>query len=491
MKKFIPAFLGLGLFFLLACGTSPDVPETKPPNILFLFADDQRADALGCSGNPYIQTPNIDQLATEGIRFTNACIMGGHHGAICAPSRAMLMSGKSLFRVYDKLEGVETMPKFFREQGYETFGTGKWHNEKSAFEAGFSQGQNVFLGGMCDHYKVPCRDMGTDGRLQEPVIKEGFSTDLFSSAAMEFIASYAQSDRKNPFFCYVSYTAPHDPYSPREDYIDHYPPLALPLPGNFMPLHPFVFDDLTIRDENLSSWPRTAEVVRAALADYYGLITHMDAAIGKIINTLKDQGLYDNTIIVYAADNGLAIGSHGLLGKQNLYEHSAKVPLIIKGSNIQPGSTSEALVYLYDLFPTLAEMSGFSAPEDMDGKSLLQVLKGELNGVRSSVFHAYRHTVRAVKSDKWKFIRYPERDHHQLFDLENDPLELNNLAPKDEYQNKVSEMMDLMKKEQAIAGDTISLTSAKTLPLEYDHNSLIRKPDRWQPEYTLKKYFEQ
>ncbi|HWS01017.1 MAG TPA: sulfatase-like hydrolase/transferase, partial [Prolixibacteraceae bacterium] len=139
----------------LFCGFSARSQVNARPSILFLFADDQRADALGCAGNPYIRTPHIDRLAKSGVRFTNGYVMGGHHGAICAPSRAMLLSGKSLFHVYDKLDGVETMPAYFAKHGYETFGTGKWHNGKSAFEASFQQGKNVMLGGMSDHYNVP------------------------------------------------------------------------------------------------------------------------------------------------------------------------------------------------------------------------------------------------------------------------------------------------------------------------------------------------
>ena len=141
------------------------VVQGQKPNVLFILADDQRADAIGASGNTYIKTPNIDNLAKRGVRFTNSYVMGGHHGAISAPSRAMLMSGKSLFHVYDKLKGVQTMPMHFAKNGYKTFGTGKWHNEPEMFEASFQQGKNVFLGGMSDHYKVPCRDLGTDRKL--------------------------------------------------------------------------------------------------------------------------------------------------------------------------------------------------------------------------------------------------------------------------------------------------------------------------------------
>lgn len=462
--------------------------ESSKPNILFIVADDQRADAIGCAGNPYIRTPNIDNLAANGTRFTNSYIMGGHHGAISAPSRAMLLSGLNLFRVYDKLEGVKTMPMHFSEYGYVTFGTGKWHNEKSAFEAGFQNGKSVFLGGMADHFNVPVYDLGPDGKLSEPELK-GFSTDIFANATIDFIERYSEGSKASPFFCYIAFTAPHDPYSPRTDYIDYYKSSSLPLPGNFMPLHPFAFDDLTIRDENLSPWPRRPEIIRAALADYYALITHLDAKVGEIISTLRKNGLYDNTIIVYVADNGLAIGSHGLLGKQNLYEHSMKVPTIIAGPGIPEGKESDALVYLFDFYPTLTDLCQIPSPENIDGKSLADIITGRSDGVRSSVFTAYRNTVRAVRTREWKLIRYPERDFTQLFNLVNDPLELNNLALDVKYESKTEEMCNLIKDWQKIVNDTVPFKAVKILPLEYDHTKLVRKPDKWQPEYTLEKYF--
>ena len=469
-----------------------DHSETQVrPNVLFLFADDQRADALGCSGNPYIKTPEIDNLAKNGVRFTNSYVMGGHHGAICAPSRAMLMSGKSLFNVYDVLDGVTTMPMYFGNCGYETFGTGKWHNGTKTFEASFQKGENVFIGGMCDHYQVPCRTLGADGKLTVPVAK-AFSTDLFADAAIGFLNSYAKGKRENPFFCYVAFTAPHDPRSPREDYIGMYDPESIPLPGNYRKYHPFAFDimnnSMSNRDENLAPWPRTPEIIMESLADYYALISHLDDRIGDIIEIMKKEGLFENTIIVYAADNGLAIGSHGLLGKQNLYEHSTKVPLIISGPGIPEGKTSDALVYLYDVFPTLSDLCGLPLPGGIDGKDFAPVVKGKSNGVRTSLFTTYRNSVRAVRTGEWKLIRYPDRDYNQLFNLKNDPLELNNLAAKE--GPKIDELMAILQEWQKETNDTASLTVKTVLSKEYDAEKLIRNPDVWQPEYTLKKYFK-
>ena len=457
--------------------------------MLFLFADDQRADALGISGNPHIQTPHIDQLAKEGSYFTNAYVMGGHHGAICAPSRAMLLSGKSLFHVYDRLSGVETMPMRFADHGYVTFGTGKWHNEKETFEASFQKGSRVYLGGMADHFNIPVRELSDERILSEPV-KQGFSTDLFADAAIGFLEEYSSSGEDKPFFCYVSFTVPHDPYSPKPEYIGKYNEDSIPLPANYLPYHPFAFDHLTVSDENLTSWPRKPEIIRSILADYYSLIGHLDERIGDIVAVLKEKGLYENTIIVYAADNGLAAGSHGLLGKQNLYEHSTKVPLILKGPGIPENAQFDALVYLYDVYPTLAELAGVPSPEEIDGKSLLNILNGTVKEIRSFLFTAYRHTVRAVRDKEWKLIRYPERAYTQLFNLSQDPDETNNLAEEAQYTGKIEELMGLMQEWQKETGDTAKLTASTLLPLAYDPDTLKRKPDQWQPTYTLEKYFE-
>ncbi|QRR00760.1 sulfatase-like hydrolase/transferase [Dyadobacter sandarakinus] len=459
------------------------------PNILFIFADDLRADALGYAGNTIIQTPNIDQLAASGTHFKNCYVMGGHHGAICAPSRAMLMSGKSLFHVYDKLDGVHTMPQHFAENGYETFGTGKWHNGAETFEASFQKGKTIMLGGMSDHFKVPVCDLDANRKLGKPVVK-GFSTDIFTESALSYLDEYAKGSRKNPFFCYVAYTAPHDPRSPREDYIGKYPEKDIPLPGNYKPVHPFDFGDAQVRDENLAPWPRTPEIIKATLSDYYGLISHLDARIGDLIQSLKEKGLYENTIIVFAADNGLAVGSHGLLGKQSLYEHSMKVPLILTGPGIPKNSATDALVYLFDIFPTLTTVACLPEPERIDGKNLSDVISGKSAQVRESSFTAYRHLVRAVRDQEWKLIRYPNRDYTQLFNLKKDPLELENLAGKPAYRKQEERLKKRLIRWQQQTGDTVAYTAKTILPMQYKPEQFERTMDQQQPVYTQKKYWD-
>ncbi len=492
-------FMTTALLSMIFGSCTRNVKGYERPNILFILSDDQRADALGCSGNTYIKTPNLDKLSTEGTRFTNAYVMGGHHAAISAPSRAMLMTGKNLFKLYSGLDknkwvddivlnNVTTMPLYFAKYGYETFGTGKWHNGVESFEAAFRYGKNVFIGGMCDHFNVPCQDLGINGKLGEPV-KKGFSTDLFADAAIDFINDYAKKPKKNPFFCYVAFTAPHDPRSPLKEYLNTYQDETIPLPGNFKKYHPFAFDYMQIRDETLASWPRTPEIIQASLADYYSLITHLDKRLGQIIETLKENNLLDNTIIVFASDNGLAIGSHGLMGKQNLYEHSIKVPLIIRGPGIPSGNTCNAFMYLYDLFPTLCDLSGLPVLKGIDGKDFVPVIRGEIEGVRNSIFTVYRNTVRAVRDKEWKLIRYPERNYTQLFNLISDPLEINNLAEENAFQSKVKELTEVLKEWQVSAGDSAVLTADKILPMDYNPLEFVRIPDPYQPEYVVKKYF--
>ncbi|WP_372756125.1 sulfatase-like hydrolase/transferase [Mariniflexile sp.] len=481
-------FASIFVFFSNTNGYCQEKKNTNP-NVLFIFTDDQRADAIGASGNTYIKTPNIDKLSQEGIRFDNAYVMGGNHGAVCAASRAMLMSGKSLFHVYDKLKGHTTMPMYFNQFGYESFGTGKWHNEAAVFEASFHKGKNVMTMGMADHFSVPVRDLDANGKLTDAVEK-GFSTDLFADATIEYLNNYAKDKSEKPFFCYVAFNAPHDPRSPRVDYIGMYKNESIPLPGNFKPYHPFKFDDMNIRDETLGAWPRTPELINASLEDYYALISHMDGRIGDIIQTLKDNKLYDNTIIVFASDNGLGIGSHGLLGKQNLYEHSIKVPLIMCGPGINKNQESDALLYLYDLFPTLADLCKLPQPKNIDGENFTPLLKGKTITTRKSLYTAYRNTVRAVRTDEWKLIKYPNQNYQQLFNLVNDPLELNNLAELPENKNKVDELSKLMATWYVTSHDTANMAPEKILPMEYDYKTLKQKPDDKQPQYVLDKYFK-
>ncbi|MCL5278382.1 MAG: sulfatase-like hydrolase/transferase [Planctomycetes bacterium] len=468
---------------------TPRGATTNRPNVLFLFADDQRADTIAALGNSHIKTPNVDKLVTGGFTFrTNYCF-GGNSGAVCMPSRAMLMTGKTWFHIDTAtLKGAKLFPEVLQENGYVTFGTGKWHNGQPSWLRAFQHGKNIFFGGMADHTKVPVRDLGPDGKLTAVRTGEKFSSELFADVAIEFLHHW---DGKKPFFVYVAFTAPHDPRMPPVPFREMYYRARPPLPANFLPQHPF--DNGMMqggRDENLAAWPRTEAVIRDQLAEYYGAITHLDGQIGRILEALKQTGQADNTIIIYAADQGLALGSHGLLGKQSVYEHSMRCPLIFVGPGIPVGKSSSAFSYLLDVFPTLCDVIGIQPPADLEGESLRPLWEGKKDHVRDSVFLPFLQIQRAVRDERWKLICYPKIGYLQLFDLQADPDEKTNLIDRPEYAPHVPRLLALMRQWQAKVGDTLELPTESKPPKFVDLTGRKRVPDQWQPDWIVKKYFD-
>ncbi len=443
MKRFC---IGFVLFVLgLSCG---DAALAKRPNVLFLFSDDQRFDTIGALGNPCVKTPNLDRLVERGFVFRQTYCMGSTVPAVCLPSRAMVNSGRSLWKAPGNLEGVTTWAEVMRAGGYRTFGTGKWHNGRKAFARGFSDGGAIFFGGMSDHLKVPIFDFDKSGKYPKKNRRWGekFSSELFADAAIEFLNNHtADRGDERPFFMYVAFTAPHDPRMAPKEFVDMYDADKLPIAKNCLPRHPFDNGELKIRDECLAPWPRTPQIVRRHLADYYAMITHMDHHIGRILDALKKSGQAENTIIVFSSDHGLSVGRHGLMGKQSLYEHAMRPPLIVTGPGIAKGQ-SEALVYLYDLFPTTCDLVGLETPAGVEGKSLVPVVRGEKSKVRDYVIGAYRNFQRMVREPRWKLITYDVKGvkTRQLFDLKNDPLEMNNLVDDPDCQVHVRRLEKLL-----------------------------------------------
>ena len=457
------------------------------PNILFILSDDQRADTIGAHGNPYVETPSLDRLARRGFAFREAHIMGANQGAVCAPSRAMLMSGRTLFRVYDSLDGVPTFPEVMRQAGYETFVTGKWHQSEASLARSFTWGRHVFFGGMSAHDAVPVRDLRPDGSLGEPR-RLGFSTDLFADAAIEFVRGQAARKGGAPFLAYVSFTAPHDPRTPPEPYRSRYRAAEMPLPPDFLPVHPFDNGWMTVRDEQLAAWPRAPETIREQRAEYYGLVGHLDARIGDILEALDETGLSKGTVVVFASDNGLALGSHGLLGKQSLYEHSTRVPLIMAGPGLPVGE-SRALVTLFDLFPTLARMCGLATPAGVEGVDLGPLWRGEVQSVREALYTAFDDTQRAVRDGRFKLIVYPKIGYEQLFDLQGDPFELRSLSDDPAHARTRARLRARMEEEHAALGDPHPLSVEPRAPMGFDYRAVERRPDEHQPAWVIEKYF--
>lgn len=407
--------------------------QSARPNVLFFFTDDQRHSAVGALGGEGVLTPTMDRLAAEGTTFAQAHIMGGSCGAVCMPSRAMLMTGRTLFHLEGQGQSIPAehvmLPELLRREGYQTFAAGKWHNGPASFARCFSHGDRIFFGGMSDHFAVPLQHHDPTGRYREEATyyeRGRHSSDLFCEAAIEFLT---HRDEGRPFFCYIPFTAPHDPRDTHPRYHAMYDPERIELPPNAYPEHPFDNGELRVRDELLAPFPRPPDEIRQHIADYYAMLTHADDQMGRVLDALGETGAADNTIVVFAGDNGLALGQHGLMGKQNLYEHSVRVPLILSGPRVPRGARSDALCYLTDVYPTLCELLGVPTPESVEGHSLVPAMGGSA-GARSRLLLAYRGYQRAVKDDRHKLIEYAVdgRRHTQLFDLVADPWETRNLA---------------------------------------------------------------
>ena len=446
-------------------------------NVLFLFADDQRADTIAALGNPLIQTPQLDRLCRRGVAFRRAYMQGGFNGATCIPSRAMLLSGQPLFHCDERLRN-ETWPAAFGRAGYATFMSGKWHNGKPSLCASFQQARAVFVGGMTNPMHAELNDL-VDGKLVVRPPAQQHACATFADEAIRFL----QSAGDKPFFCYVPFDAPHDPHVVPDAFPVRYDAGKIPLPPNFLPQHPFDNGEMLIRDEVLLPHPRPPDAVRQMIADYYRYISYLDAQIGRILEALEKSPHAANTIVVFSADSGVARGSHGLIGKQNLYEYdSVRVPLIIAGPGIPAGQTTEALCYLWDVLPTLGALCSVAAPPQSEGQNLAAVLRAPEQAARPALVFAYKDVQRAVCDDRWKLIRYPSVDRTQLFDLQTDPYEIHDLAGQPEHAGRVQALLALLRQQQKFYGDTLPLTVAHPQPADWTPPASRKQMHKSQPQ---------
>ena len=453
--------------------------KDQKPNVLFLFTDDQRFDTINALGNDDVKTPNMDRLVEEGVSFTHSHIMGGSHAAVCMPSRAMMLTGRNLFGIAGDGEKIppehETIPQTFRKNGYEAYGTGKWHNGTESYTRSFSKGSNIFFGGMDDHWNVPVCDYHPDGKYPNPepdrfdtgtgemmTIDKIYerhesgkhSTELFVDGTLDFLSEYGD----NPFFAYVSFMAPHDPRNMPRKYLEMYDYRDLELPDSFLPRHPFDNGELLVRDEKLANWPRNPREIKRHIADYYAMISHIDAEVGRLLDQLEDRDQLNNTIIVLAGDNGLALGRHGLMGKQNLYDHSIRVPLVFRGPGIPEGKETDTLCYLQDIFPTLCELTNITAPVTVQGRSLVPAMKEDSSGIRNGLLCAYKNLQRCIRSEDYKLIEYivGNKRRTQLFNLEQDPEELRDLSKSPDKEDKIKELRQQMRNLQQEMTDPLA-----------------------------------
>lgn len=464
----IPFTLLLGFWMLLNLTVfTPLYAQHK--NVLIIYSDDQSYNTIRALGNNEIYTPNLDQLVKKGLAFRQAHVMGGHHGAVCMPSRVMMLTGRYLNRlpgdggvIPDSIVGL---PEVLRKQGYTTFHTGKWHSDHASHSRFFSEGSDIFFGGM--HFEEEggqfhpyVYDYNTEGKYPKGAgrKRDTYSSELYANAAINFLESATAKEK--PFLCYVAFTSPHDPRTPPPTYLNKHKAEKLTLPPNFLPQHPFDNGDLRVRDEMLLPHPRTERAVKNQIALYYDMVSEMDAQVGRILETLDKTGLRNNTLIVFAGDNGLAVGQHGLLGKQNLYEHSIRVPMLFSGPGVPTNKVSNAFTYLSDITPTIYDWLGVPQPATVEAKSLVPIFKNTQTHVRENIYNIYGHWSRSLKtSDGYKLIAYnvDGNRHLQLFDLKNDPWEMNNLAERPGEQERVRKLWGLLKREMEAAHDDLNI----------------------------------
>ena len=466
------SIISLGAFSSIGHG------QTKRPNVVFLLTDDQRPDTIAALGNSIIETPNLDRLVRGGTAFTRAICAN----PICTPSRAEILTGASGFRngVLDFSRKIDPemafWPRTMKEAGYRTWYVGKWHNDGLPTERGFERTNGLYKGGggkwwgTSDYPQHPKDHNGrvvtgyrgwvlqNDEGTLFPEKGIGLMPDIsrtFADAAIELI----ETKPDEPFFLHVCFTAPHDPLLMPPGWENKYNPAKLPLPKNFLPEHPFDHGNFSGRDEKLFEWPRTPEMVRKELAVYYAVISHLDQQVGRILKALDDTGQRERTLIVFSSDHGLGVGSHGLRGKQSMYEHTINVPLVFQGPGIPRGQKRSAQCYLRDLFPTICDLADIPIPKSVQGKSLAAAIAGEQDEVYKHVFGYFRRSQRMIRSGEYKLIVYPEAERRQLFHLPSDPWEMKNLADDPAHADARAELQKALSAWQREMKDPVLIAT--------------------------------
>jgi len=470
MHKITAVLLLIALLF--SCKSEQD-----PPNILFIFADDQCYNTIHELGNQEVITPTLDELARHATVFTRAYNMGGWHGAVCVASRTMLNTGKFLWRANALETCLDTLAahgqlwsKEMEHLGYDTYMTGKWHVNIAPPEI-FNHVGSV-RGGMPgqvpEMYDRPLDENDWEWTPWDTAFGgfwEGGThwSEVVANECMGFLDDASVSEK--PFFMYVAFNAPHDPRQSPKEYVDLYPLDNISLPENFLPEYPLK-DEIgcpaTLRDEKLAPFPRTEYSVKVHRQEYYAIISHLDAQIGRILAHLEETGQADNTYIFFTADHGLSVGQHGLMGKQNMYEHSMRPPLLVAGPGVHAGERKNMEVYLQDIMPTTIEYAGGEVPEWVEFKSLKPFIEGESSASNyPEVYGAYMDLQRMIRVDDYKLIVYPKAGVVKLFDLVNDPLEMHNLAIASRQQDRLGSMFQKLEKLQVEMGDTLCLDGFK------------------------------
>lgn len=468
--------------------SSAKAADSVRPNILFVFADDQCYDTINALGNTEVRTPNLDRLAREGVTFTNTYNMGSWTGAVCVASRTMLNTGRFLWRARSaNLPEIssrkQTWSQLLRIAGYETYMTGKWHvsglktqeifdhvvNERPGMPNQTDEGYNRPVEGQPDKWSP------SDPKFVGFWKGGKHWSEVLADDATSFLRRAAERDQ--PFFMYLAFNAPHDPRQSPQRFVDMYPQQRIAVPRNFLPEYPYKQEigcyqtrrvtkqgKTTIRwqrDEHLAPWPRTEYAVRVNRQEYYAIITHMDEQIGRILDALDRTGKRDNTYIIFTADHGLACGQHGLMGKQNMYEHSMRPPMIVVGPGVPGGQQRNAPVYLQDAMPTTLELAGIDKPNYVEFHSLLPHIRDpQRSSVYDAIYGAYQTDLqRMVRVGDWKLIVYPRAKVVRLFDLRADPAEMDDLARDPQQKDRIRSLFEELLRLQEQMDDQLDLAA--------------------------------
>ncbi len=397
-----------------------DEPESagRRPSVLLIMPDQMRGLDLGCMGNAEVQTPHLDQLASQGLLFRNTFA----NSPVCCPARAIILTGKYAHKngmIANDLrlrESETTIAELLAEAGYRTGFIGKWHLDGGKRLPGFvppgprRQGFQFWAASQCDHRHFrPTYFRDTD----EPIVEERFEPEVWTDLAIEFLNEVGD----DPFFLEIALGPPHDPYGAPEKYMQLYDP-----------------EKLTMRPNWVEGVPGAG---RQQIAAYYAAITAVDEQVGRLMNALKESGRAEDTIVVFTSDHGDMLGSHGQRLKRKPWEESIRVPGIVHyPEKVEPGRVSEVLLSLVDLAPTLLSLCGLPVPEEMQGADLSNVVLGKSNqGPDSAFFQIFvpyagdstPYPWRGVRTDLFLYAR-TEAEPWVLYDLENDPYQFRNLA---------------------------------------------------------------
>ena len=433
-----PILLGLASLFSFVLPGEERAEAEGPPNFLFIIADDQSPfDLSAYDPSSPLETPIIDRLSAEGMTLDGAYHMGSWSGAVCTPSRHMVMSGRTLWHLpKNGVRGVKknplcptdleqhTLAAVFNRAGYDTMRTCKIGNSYAAANQQFTV----------------CRDKTKRGASDED------GSAWHAEQVLSYLDQRAETEDEDPFFIYYGFSHPHDPRWAKEELLKKYGadnnlvpevahPDSPPLPENYLPAHPFPHGHPGLRDEVKVQGVmkrRDEPTIRNELGRQFACGENIDIQIGRVLDKLEEMGELDNTYVVYTSDHGMAIGRHGLQGKQNLYEHTWRVPMIVKGPGIEPGSRAQGNVYLLDVLATLCDLAQVTAPATSEGLSFAPVLEGERETVRDVLYGAYcggtKPGMRCVRRGDWKLIKYDTLEgavhETQLFDLSRNPSEL-------------------------------------------------------------------